>query len=221
MSKNFSKGAILIGTMLTIGAGIFQVITNPPLPEKLEQKVPFSTQAPLDNWDHNENCEETSVIMAYHFFLNQSDLDPELVNDEINNLIKWEEANLGHHEDTGSFETAKMARYNFPLQTTILDGFTERDFKSVLNKHQVILLPVNAQYLEPSNYTDLHPTYHMIVIHSYDQGEFIVHDPGTRRGANNRYSFVQLQAAAADWEFGKTNPNLKKAIVVGASELLK
>ena len=219
MNSKLLQGLTSIGAMLVIAGGLFQVISNPPLPEKVIQQVPFTTQAPFGAWDGNENCEEASVIMAYHFFRNETELTPETVDAEIKNLIAWEDQNFGHNKDSGASETSKMAQYNYPLQTQIINNFTSRDIKAAIAKHQLVLLPVNAQFLEPANYDDRHPTYHMVVVHSYDRGQFLVHDPGTSRGANNSYSYTQLQAATADWEFGQTNANLKKAIIISPADI--
>lgn len=109
--------------------------------------VPFTTQAPTGDWEGNENCEEASAIMANAYLTGNtsSNLDPREVNKTINNLIDWENANLGHHADTGIDDTAKMVESAFQLKTKKIYNFTEEDLKRELKDNHVLLLPINAR----------------------------------------------------------------------------
>jgi hypothetical protein len=66
--------------------------------------VPFTPQAPTANWDkeHNEGCEEASLIMAAAF-LNEDDkretLPPKEVEVEFKKLLQWQEKTFGYSLD--------------------------------------------------------------------------------------------------------------------------
>ena len=134
----------------------------------------------------------------------------------INNLKKWEEANLGYNEDTGANATAKMAVGAFGLNVKQMENFTETELKQELNNNHPILLPINAKLLNSPQYANDGPTYHMIVIRGYKNNIFIVNYPGTNNGDGNEYSFTTLQKASADWDhITKTiNPNKKTALIL-------
>jgi hypothetical protein len=181
--------------------------------------VPFTTQAPTGDWEGNENCEEASAIMANAYLTGNtsSNLDPREVNKTINNLIDWENANLGHHADTGIDDTAKMVESAFQLKTKKIYNFTEEDLKRELKDNHVLLLPINAQGLNHPNYQRGNVIYHMVVIHGYNEKGFIIHDPGTEEGKDNVYAFDKLFNPAADWDniVNELVPERKVVLVVG------
>jgi len=217
--KSFSnKKIILVGSilLLVISAGCITIFKQPP--NELNLPVPFSTQAPTGNWANNEACEETSAIMA-EAYLNgntQETLEADVVQDGITTLIAWENDHLKYNENTGARDTATMIENTLNLKTTIKEDFTEGDLKTALSNNAVLLLPLNAQSLDPSNYPDLHPTYHMVVIRGYKDHTFFVNDPGTSKGKNNAYTFEEIHNFAADWnqETQKIDTNKKVVIVV-------
>ena len=69
------------------------------IPSSLILQVPFSAQAPTNNWSRNEDCEETSVTMANAFVggNTQDRLPAAATQNAINNLKAWEQINLGYN----------------------------------------------------------------------------------------------------------------------------
>lgn len=180
--------------------------------------VPFSAQAPTNNWSRNEDCEETSITMANAFLTGTTEdkLPAYAAQEAINNLKKWEAANLGYNKDTGAGATAQMAEGAFGLKIKQIRNFTEDDLKrELVNKHP-ILLPINAKLLGSTQYLNDGPTYHMIVIRGFKGSVFIVNDPGTNNGDGNEYAFETLKKAAADWNNAEKiiDSNKKIALVV-------
>lgn len=180
---------------------IFKVVIPAALPAKVILRVPFSAQAPTDNWSRNEDCEETSITMANAYITGTTEdkLPAAAAQEAINNLKKWEAANLGYNANTGADATTKMAQGAFGLKITQIPDFTEADLKNALTNNHPVLLPINAKLLGSPQYRDNGPTYHMIVLRGFKGDTFIVNDPGTNNGDGNEYSFEVLKKAAADW----------------------
>jgi hypothetical protein len=219
MNLNFPyKKAVIFAVPIIIIAGVMLFYSLKPQSKELNLPIPFSTQAPTGNWDGNENCEETSAIMAYQFLNGnrEDELPADMVQSQISKLIAWEQANLKHSANTGAEETGQMIQKALDLKTNLLKDFTENDFKKTLQNQQVILLPLNAQLLAPANYSNFHPTYHMVVVRGYDEKGFFINDPGTGSGKNNHYTFNELKSAASDWNATdkKIDTTKKTAIIV-------
>ena len=195
-----SAGIIFV---LLAGAGlfIFKVVVPKFIPPTLILQVPFSAQAPTNNWSRNEDCEETSITMANAFLTGTTEdkLPTAAAQNAINNLKAWEQTNLGYNANTGVDATTKMAEGAFGLTITQIQNFTEADLKNALAGNHPILLPINAKFLGSPQYAVDGPTYHMIVIRGFKGDTFIVNDPGTDNGDGNEYSFDILQKASADW----------------------
>lgn len=219
----FPKSYILyvgIAFILLIGIGfyIFNVAAPKKIPTNFILQVPFSAQAPTDNWSRNEDCEETSLVMA-NAFLNgniEDRLPATLTQETINYLKEWEQKNLGYNADTGADTTTRMAQNAFGLKVKQIKDYTEADLKTELINGHPILLPINAKLLESPQYLKDGPTYHMIVIRGFRGHTFIVNDPGTNDGNGNEYSFSILQKASADWNNAtkKMDSNRKIALVI-------
>lgn len=188
------------------------------IPSSLILQVPFSAQAPTNNWSRNEDCEETSITMANAFVGGniQDKLPAAAAQNAINNLKIWEQANLGYNANTGADATTKMAEGAFGLKITQIPNFTEDDLKKALLNNHPILLPINAKLLQSPQYANGGPTYHMIVLRGFKGDTFIVNDPGTDGGDGNEYSFSILQKASADWNNAtkSIDSNRKFALVV-------
>lgn len=187
------------------------------IPNSIVLQVPFSAQAPTNNWSRNEDCEETSITMANAFVGGNLEdrLPAAAAQNAIDNLKKWEQANLGYNANTGVDATTKMAEGAFNLKITQIPNYTEDDLKRALATNHPVLLPINAKLLGSPQYATDGPTYHMIVIRGYKGDTFIVNDPGTNNGDGNEYSFSVLQKASADWnETTKTIDSTRKIALV-------
>ncbi len=219
-----TKTVLLLIVLILISVGpFFLFLYNnhtdlKSLPETFILAVPFSTQAPTNNWDRNEDCEETSITMANAFLTNthQDKLPAAAAQEAINNLKKWENANLGYNANTGADATTKMAEGAVGLKILQLYNFSETDLKNALATNHPVLLPLNARLLPGTHYVNGGPLYHMIVVRGYKGDTFIVNDPGTDSGDGNEYSFTTLKNASADWDNSiKTiNSNRKIALIV-------
>lgn len=200
MKKDIIVGSVIV---LVVVVGVLIVKKNiiTPPPTTFAMQVPFSSQAPNNNWSRNEDCEETSITMANAYLTGSTEdkLNTDAAQFAINTLKKWEQDNLGYNANTGIDATTKMAEGAFGLKVKQVPNFTEQDLKTELLNRHPILLALNARLLGNPKYQDSGPLYHMIVLRGYNQKGFFVNDPGTDGGDGSTYSFDVLKNASADW----------------------
>lgn len=191
-------------------------VYNYTLPSKVLLNVPFSSQAPLNNWGSpfNEACEETILVMLTHYF-NTTPLTPESTNTEILNMVNWEMSTYGYHEDTSANDTARTAREYAGLSATVSYNVTLDHIKQLLNQDKLIMAPVNGKALYNPHYKNGGPYYHMILIIGYDGDQLITHDPGTHYGAEYRYNSNTFVNAIHDLTQPESNiANGKPAMII-------
>jgi len=198
-NKMIVVGVILL---LLVIAVIWLFYPKNKIPASQILQVPFTAQAPTNNWSRNEDCEEASITMANAYLNGQTQdrMSAQDAQSAISELKKWEGVNAGYNANTGADATMHMAQGAFGILVTQIKDYTEQDLKNELNKKHVILLPINARKLGNPKYETSGPLYHMIVVRGYNEKEFIVNDPGTDSGDGNVYTFETLKNAAADWD---------------------
>jgi len=207
--------------LLSIGALYFlKVVVVRSIPASIILQVPFSAQAPTNNWSRNEDCEETSIMMANAYVTGTTEdkVPAPAAQQAINNLKKWEQINLGYNANTGVDATTKMAEGAFGLSVVQIPNYTETDLKRVLADGHPILLPVNAKILDSDQYLANGPTYHMVVIRGFKGNTFIVNDPGTNNGDGNEYPFATLEKASADWNQATQSIDITRKIALVISK---
>jgi len=199
--------------------------TEPPLTFNL--KVPFSPQAPFANWDplHNEACEEASMIMVAKYFKGEK-LDKEIMEAEIQKLVKWEEEK-GYSIDLTAKEVKEILDKYFGLKAYVSKEVTTDKIKKELGLGNLIIVPLAGREIPNPYYRQPGPLYHMLIIRGYDEDEFITNDPGTRRGEAYHYKYGDLLWAVHDWVGGvrvyndpRPEPEMRKGekvmVVVGS-----
>lgn len=174
--------------------------------------VPFTAQAPFAEWDdprQQEGCEEASVLMAMHW-VHGTSLSKEQARESILAMSHWQQEQFGYFHDTSAHDTANRLIRGYFDYHRIEERYhiDTDDIKKELAKGYLVLVPVNGRSIQNRYFTPPGPHRHMIVVHGYDEEskEFIAHDPGTRRGANYRYSEEVLQASLRDYPSGTYAP---------------
>ena len=165
-------------------------------------EVPFTTQAPLVNWDalHEEACEEASLIMLKHYKKNTSIDSPESADQEIINLVNWE-SNNGFNVDVTLQQISDIAKKYYGMNSgRIITDVTIDNIKKEISAGHPVIIPAAGKILPNPNFRNGGPNYHMLVIIGYDQEDFITNDPGTRNGKNFRYKYNDLINAIHDWD---------------------
>jgi len=178
---------------------------------KINQVVPFVSQAPLGEWEdprQQDACEEAVVLMALtwgrkDFNLNYS---PSQWRDEIIALSDFQQDEYGEYRDASLKDIeGRMFRDYFNYEKTeIKDVINPDNIILELEKGNLVLIPANGQALKNPNFKAPGPERHMVLIKGYDyeKEEFITNDPGTRNGADYRYQKDLLFGAIRSYKTG-------------------
>ncbi len=191
--------------------------------------IPFISQAPYAIWDelHDHACEEAAVIMVY-YYLNKKELTKEIAEKEILSMVDWQIKNWGGHFDLSAEKIVQLFKNYYNYQNIELVyphyqrfgvgvyDFKVDDIKKELFSGNPIIVPVAGRLLGNPYFTPPGPEYHILVIKGYDdkKSEFIVNDPGTKHGADFRYSYKILETAIHDFNQGDVLNGRKVMIIV-------
>lgn len=187
------------------------------IPDKIFIKVPFTSQAPLSNWDerHEEACEETALIMV-RYYLDNKTLNKDIAEKEIQDIIKFEIKTYGDYKDSDAGQIVKLAKDYYGITNLkVIYDFQKEDIKKYLARGKPIIVPAAGRKLGNPNFTPPGPWYHNLVLVGYDGDTIITNDPGTRKGEGYKYNIDILYNAIHDFP-GKPEEILtgRKAMIV-------
>lgn len=189
------------------------------LPEQVNLKIPFTSQAPHQNWEdpYGEFCEEASALMVVSYIQNQPILSADDADKKLLAIKDFEEKKFGFHLDTTAEQTAIILREHFNLtKVELVENPTSLDIKTALADGKAVILPLAGRELGNPYYQQPGPLYHMLVVKGYTKnGSFITNDPGTKRGADYIYTESVLMNALHDWNDGDVYNGKKVMIIVG------
>jgi hypothetical protein len=181
--------------------------TAPEIPVKILLDVPFTSQAPFSKWDiyHEEACEEASLVMV-KYFLDGKKLTPQIAEEEIQKMIKFEIQKYGDYKDSDARQIVKLAEDFYGINNLqVVYDFSKEDIKKYLAKGQPIIVPAAGRLLVNPNFTSPGPLYHNLVLTGYDGDTIITNDPGTRKGQDYAYGIDILYNAIHDFTGKKEN----------------
>lgn len=183
-------------------------------PDELNLAVPFTSQAPLSNWDavHEQTCEEASAAMTDAFF-DQRKFTPQSAEEELQKVVAWEQAIFGHFEDTTAAETVRLIRDYYGRHAEVSTEVTVVRIKKEIAAGRLAILPAYGKGLNPF-FTNGGPEYHMLVVKGYTATRFITNDPGTRHGADFPYAFDKLLSAVHDWDPATETASGPKVMII-------
>lgn len=187
------------------------------IPTSVNLDVPFTTQAPNGKWDadHNEFCEETSVLMAVRYVRGQSLGSANQVEAQLQSMKRWELQHLGHHYDTSMAETARIAQSVYGVRTKLVRNPTAQQLRDMLDGGHPVIVPAAGRQLGNPFFRRPGPDYHVFVLRGYTtDGRFIVNDPGTQFGKNYLYSEATLMRALHDYNNGHPETGAKVIIEI-------
>lgn len=176
------------------------------------QQVPFTAQAPLGDWSNPrqaDGCEEASALMAMHWVEGRS-IDLLAAEQEIVKISDWERDNYGYYEDTSIEDTAERifkGWYGYD-GIEVKKGIGVTDVYDALAAGNLAVVAVNGRMLGNPYFRQPGPARHMALVVGYDAetGEFLVHEPGTAKGAAWRYHRLVLADALHDYDSGVSLP---------------
>lgn len=149
------------------------------------------------------------MLMAMGFVNGTTSITATDAADGITTLATFEKKRFGYHEDIDLSEIMSVFREYFRYDGVMVkNNLTADDIKRTLASGSIILAPTFGGALGNPFFTPPGPITHMLVLTGYDPmtGEFIVNDPGTRRGEGYRYREQILFDAIWAYPPGKTHP---------------
>lgn len=194
-----------------------QNVPNQPIPAELNLSAPFTTQAPLVNWDteHEEFCEEATVLMAARALQGRPIKDPADAEQALQQLKAWELENLGYFESTTAEETARMVREFYGLAAVVVSNPSVTEIKQALANGNFVAIPAAGRELHNPNFKQPGPVYHMLLLKGFTKdGKWVTNDPGTRRGQNYVYTQSVLMNAIHDWNGGAVATGTPAVIII-------
>jgi hypothetical protein len=187
-------------------------------------KAPFIVQAPNSEWSNplfENGCEEASLLMVARLVQSKGSLTPEEAKKELLKISAYEQKIFGHAFDTSATDTNRILREYFAIEGKVAELATENELRSLVAEKNIIIVPTNGQLLKNPFFKAPGPVTHMLVILAFESesGEYIVHDPGTKRGEQYRYQAKALFGAIEDYPTGATHlvDNQKEKRVIAVS----
>lgn len=196
---------------------------NATLPTKLLiSSVPFTSQAPLGEWTdprQQGGCEEASVLIAGSWATQTPIGDSNQALQKILELSRLSEEMFGSFHDSSARDTLKLYQKYWQVQTgSVAYDIELTDIKKALADGQIVMVPADGRLLNNPNFTNGGPDRHMLVIIGYDDKTkmFTTSEPGTRKGANYRYSYEVMLNAINDYPTGDHLPitTTQKAMII-------
>jgi hypothetical protein len=163
--------------------------------------VPYTMQAPFNKWDslHEDACEEASLIMVRHFLEGTAIGTPSQADQEITDLVHWEEKN-------GYGPSITLEQLNHIAHDYL--GLTSGKVVAVLSLDQIrhelanghpIIIGMAGKKLPNPYFSNGGPNYHMLVAKGYDATGIITNEPGTWHGDGYHYDSNVFYDAIHNW----------------------
>lgn len=190
------------------------ITEKPKINDSVLIKMPFLVQAPFANWDalHEDACEESSLIMVYHY-LNKTKIDSiEQGENEIKKMIDYETTNQ-YGPSITLYDLSVIAKKYYNMNSGRIIEANKEIILAELNAGKPVIAPAAGKLLQNPNFRNGGPNYHMLVIKGYDKNGFITNDPGTKKGEGFRYSFENLIYSIRDWNSDNILNGEKKVLV--------
>jgi hypothetical protein len=212
-----ATGTLLVDLPIVHTSSINDVVVT-AIPEEMNLSVPFMLQAPKQNWDmpYQEACEEASMLMVKGYYSGKQGVyTPDEADKLIVDFVNYQ-TSQGLPPDITAEESKRMMQEYLGLaRATVIENPTADQLKGFIAKRMPIILPASGKLLNNPNFRNGGPNYHMLVIKGYTKaGQFIVNDPGTRKGADYVYSEKTIMNAMHDWNGGDVVRGAKRVIVV-------
>src|SRR6202521_2575250 len=175
------------------------------LPAAVILPVPFTSQAPLNDWSAKQHtCEEATLVMVDRFLKGDRSgnlIDPNTANAAINLVTTWKPG-----QDMTDVQYVEMARSYLGYGYQVLDA-TRINSKTELALGRPVIVGVRTHGLGNPHYPGFYSHHeeagwsvsHFIVVAGYDQNDTVIlNDPGISAGHGYHITFDQLFFAISD-----------------------
>lgn len=198
--------------LLAALASSFVFFPRSPVNAKTQLVVPFIVQSPYGDWRQpwQDACEEATIAMVDAYYTGKKHTR-KTAGAIIRQLIRWEIKEFGIYKDNRAVEISDIVNEYFPWRARVMENPTLDEIKAEIDADRPVIAPVYGRRLKNPHFADGGPDYHTVVISGYDdeKEEFIVQEPGTKRGLDWRYSYATVDDALHDYlpgnrtKFGK------------------
>jgi peptidase C39-like protein len=198
-------GAVTVHAMpvptITVGPGT--EVTPAALPDHMLLQVPFTTQAPLNNWaQHQESCEAANLTMLFYYWTNRQDvvIDPHAADNLIGQIDRWKPA-----PDLNDTMLGELAQQHLGYTYRIVPN-DPKVIAEQLSAGRPLLAEVRTHGLGNSHYPGYAAHFeqtgwsvpHFVTIIGYDSSGVWLNDPGISAGRGYHISYAQLTHAIDD-----------------------
>ena len=185
---------------LPVEVGPGTMPTPTPLPSQVLLQVPFTTQAPLNNWaQHQESCEAATLTMLVSYWQHSSAvvIDPHAADASINQIDKWKS-----QPDLNVTMMGELAEQHFGYAYRIVPN-DPKVIAEQLSAGRPLIAEVRTHALGNPRYPGYSTHYeqngysvpHFILIIGYDSTGVWLNDPGISWGRGYHISYAQLAHA--------------------------
>jgi hypothetical protein len=196
---------------------------QPPvnLPTAVSLPVPFTSQAPLNNWAQRQHtCEEATLTMVDRYLRGDHSgglIDPQTADATINEITAWKPV-----QDMRVQQLGELAKAHLGWEYKILP-IDRLNMKQQLALGRPLIFGVRTHGLGNPNYPGYRNHFeetgwsvsHYLVVAGYDQADtFILNDPGLTRGHGYHISYDQLVHAVDDLDQAYPNLNDGRVFMV-------
>ncbi len=196
-------GAVKVQAMPVPTDGPGPEVTPAAPPDHMLLQVPFTTQAPLDNWgQHQESCEAANLTMLYYYWTNRQDvvIDPHPADSLITEIDRWKPA-----PDLNDTMLGELAQQRFGYTYRIVPN-DPKVIAEQLSAGRPLLAEVRTHGLGNSHYPGYAQHFeqtgwsvpHFVTIIGYDSSGVWLNDPGISAGRGYHISYAQLAHAIDD-----------------------
>jgi hypothetical protein len=158
--------------------------------------IPYTVQAPGNNWRVFENACEEDAIYMYHQFLegdSRTDLPVAEADPALRALEKWQVVNWGAEKDLTIEKTGQLAQAYYGYHYEVVPATKDSITAQIASGHPVIV-PVMTHSLQNHNYGPM-TVYHEVLIKGYNADGVVANDGGVKEGKNWFYSWSVLFGA--------------------------
>jgi hypothetical protein len=185
----------------TVGPGTD--VSPAALPDHMLLQVPFTTQAPLNNWgQHQESCEAANLTMLYLYWQHDQSvvIDPHAADNFIKQIDSWKS-----QPDLNDTMTGRLAQQHWGFSYRLLPN-DPKVIAQQLAAGRPLLAEVRTHGLGNSHYPGYSSHYeqtgwsvpHFVLIIGYDSTGVWLNDPGISWGRGYHITYAQLTHAIDD-----------------------
>jgi len=185
----------------TVGPGT--EVTPVALPDHVLLQVPFTTQAPLNNWaQHQESCEAANLTMLHLYWQKDGSvvIDPHAADASIATIDSWKPA-----ADLDDTQVGELAKQHWGYAYRLVPN-DPQVIAQQLAAGRPLLAEVRTHGLGNGHYPGYYSHYeqtgwsvpHFVTIIGYDSTGVWLNDPGISWGRGYHITYAQLTHAIDD-----------------------